>query len=73
MFTVANSKYRRSSEKKQYAWFVAVFLYTATPWYVGAWEDSSMPGSSDIIMEAKKPERERRRERRTRQITWGCR
>ena len=46
---------------------MAKFLQTATPWFIDAWEVSSISDSSDIVGEAKGPEQERRR-RRTRKL-----
>ena len=53
-----NWRERRSSEKKQLALFVAVFLRAATPWCVDTCQDSLMSDSSNIVAEAKGLERE---------------
>ena len=45
-------------------------LHSATPWCVNTWEDSLISDLSNIIAESKGPEREQRRGRRTRQLTW---
>ena len=60
-------------EKKQYAWFVALFLHAVMPWFVNACEVSLMSNIRDIAVEDEGTERERRRGRRTRQLDLGAR
>ena len=55
-----NWREQRSSKKNQYAWFVAVFLHTATPWFVDTCEVSSVSNSRKIVAEAEGPDQERK-------------
>ena len=70
VLTSENWMEQRSSENQQYAWFVAVFLQTATPWFIDTCEVSLMSNSSEIVAEAEGPDRERSRGRRMRNLDW---
>ena len=57
-------------ENNQYAWFVVLFLQTATPWFINACEVSLISDSSYIVTEAEGTERERRRGGRMKKLDW---
>ena len=65
-----NWRERRSSEKYKYVSLLVVFLQTTTTWFVDACEVSLISESIDIVAEAKGPEQEQRRGKRTRNMDW---